>query len=229
MKNYLFKNTFFSSKGQLSPKGFLGNGIVLSALIILISIISVSFLPFIKESKPLLLLNIAVLGASFLVFIYSAIVIGVKRCHSLGVSGWSLILSPFSIIGTVIFPVILTYSLGENKKNKYGAVDKKQFKRNWFEKTMNWLLETLNGRLVLVFLGVLFSILGFLLEEATLNIEYFFYFISFVFAVLFALRLKSVESRIKKIIIVMNYIGAVVLSICVIGVFPIIVSMLLKL
>ncbi len=224
MKKYLFKNTFFSSKGQLSPKGFLGNGIVLSALMVLISIVSVSLLPFIQESKPLL----PILGASFLVFIYSAIVIGVKRCHSLGVSGWSLILSPFSIIGAVVFPVILTYSLGENKKNKYGAVDKKQFKRNWFEKTMNWLLETLKGRLVLVFIGVLFSVFGFVLEEAILNIEYFFYFISFVFAVLFALRLKSVEKNVRKMIVWMNYIGAVVLSVIAIGGFFIAVSLLVK-
>ena len=210
-KYYSTKELLFSAKGQLSPKGFFG-GFIFSFLIFL----SFSFL-FVFSTlfgKPPSLVFYPLAGIfviSLLLFMVSIINFVIKRYHSLGVSGWSLLLAPFSIIGLFIIYPILTYSIGENKKNEYGKIDKKEFKIRWFEKTINWLIETLNGRMLLTIIGFLIYIIDLAIFEKQFFYENLFYFISALVGISFIFRFKLIEKNVKKIITLMNYIGAVVL------------------
>lgn len=198
------KNIFFSSKGRLSAKNYFVYSTFLTA--ILTGIITVS-----STEDPM-----SFLGAPFiLVFLISAILVSIKRMHDLGLSGWHLLFSAFSGIGIFIVHNMLTFSSGEKSKNEFGNKDTNSFKRKWFEKAASWLIETLNGRILIVVLSTLVAIeLDRLYPTQSMfpKFETILGLTDVVFMTIIAFRLETIEKNKKKIIQACSVLGGFVLS-----------------
>lgn len=210
-KNYRFWNLLFNPKGRLSPKGLFGA--IYTAIIpfLIFALISVSPIFLLKEGYTIVYILILSLIIYTPVAI-SGLMLGIKRCHDLGLSGWSLLFAPFSIIGMLILPSILAYSASEKEKNKYGKKTEVTFQYKWLDRFSAWSMETMNGRMTWVALGLLLNVLLLIFEESeTKSIDFVVYMTMIISSYVFALRLPKVEKRIKPIMNALNYIGGTIL------------------
>ncbi|MHA1540493.1 MAG: DUF805 domain-containing protein [Alphaproteobacteria bacterium] len=207
-KYYSIKELLFSAKGQLSSKTML--------LLTLIFCFLSQTLEIIPTGLILGHILVIILGFFSIIFL-------IKRLHSFGISGWSLLLFPFSLIGVFIVPSILIYSRGKEKSNDFGKVDKKKFKNNFLEKTSAFL-ETTKGRFGLIGFFAIFYVVSLYQMETEIGVsgavvdifEVVLFLILLIHLIhcFFALRLKRVEKHTEDIIQFFNYLGIVVLSSC---------------